>query len=399
MGNDKDNRRLGLLFVGLSGATASTVVSGTVAMKLNIIKEQYGITDLSPLKDMKLIGCNDFFFGGWDYVNKDQWESAVEYNILPKNVLENKFLSDSVKDIFPSLGLRTELDIPLEQCHNNVKQVDSISSSIDNVRDYINNFKIKNNLSCVITFYLGSPHKRGDIKLSTITKSKLQEMINTNNINSIPSCLIYAIASVLAGAHFVDFTPSETIETPALNELALENGVQLAGRDGSTGQTMLKVIIAQLLKIRNFHLDSWFSTNILGNHDGYVLNLPGHDEIKISDKTDCLKKILGYDDFEHLVTIHYFKARGDRKESWDVADFSGWLGTKMSLRINWYGEDSILAAPLILDLARLIEYGALFKLSGLQSQLALFFKCPFGRENIGLIDRFNELVEFYLNLK
>lgn len=397
---NESKRRTGVLFVGLSGSTASTTVVGATAMRLGEVPEQYGTTELPPFFNLDLVEVDDLVFGGWDYQGKDVWSVAAQYGIIPRTLLSNQRLAEQVAKITPAPGLKTSLDIPLEASHDNVFNVKSLSEAVKYVQGYIETFRERNKAQCIVTVFLGSPHKKGSRELRSLSKEALQAIWESDRADELPSGLLYALGSVLAGAHFVDFTPSETLETPALNELAKEMGIQLAGRDGSTGQTLLKIVVAQMLKIRNLRLQSWFSTNLIGNHDGYVLNLPGYAYTKLHDKTHVLEPLLGYDDFEHLVTINYFRARGDRKEAWDVVDFTGWLGTEMSLRLNWNGEDSMLAAPLILDLIRLIEYGARYHLGGLQEQLALFFKYPLptGQKGEGLAEQFDVAARFYKHL-
>lgn len=393
-------RKLGVLVVGLNGATASTTVAGSTAMKLGLIPTQYGTTDALPFSDLGLIGIEDVVFGGWDITSHSVWDAVLKHGILPEQLLTSSLLSSNLDHMLPAPGLMTPLDIPPESGHDNIQSCERLAEAIASVTNKIENFRQSESLSCVIVVYLGSPGKRATKPLSELSLPEFEQLLMCDSISDIPSGLIYALASINAGAHFVDFTPSETLEVPIIDSLATQKGVQIAGRDGSTGQTMLKASIAHLFKIRNLRVKSWFSTNIIGNHDGYVLDLPGHDTTKLHDKTSVLDSLLGYSDFEHLVTIHYFQARGDEKEAWDVVDFTGWMGAKMSLRINWQGEDSALAAPLILDLVRLIEYGSLFGLKGLQPQLALYFKypLPYQPARKGVIDQYHDVVDFYSRL-
>jgi myo-inositol-1-phosphate synthase len=392
-------RPLGVMLVGLGGATASTTVIGATSMRLGLIPEQYGTTAVPPLKNLRLARVADMVFSGWDYVSNDLWEAGSRHRIIQPEILASGVLKQHLSQIKPLKGLRTPLDIPKEGTHNNVEEVQSIRNSVNDVRDSVERFKRVNQLGCIVTVFLGSPHLHSKAQLKTLCRRDLVSVLDTFPPCAVQSGLIYALGSILAGAHFVDFTASETLECPLLGELAEECGVQFAGRDGSTGETMLKLVVAEMFRIRNLRVHGWFGTNILGNHDGYVLGLPGYDQTKMHDKKHGLGSLLGYDDFEHIVAINYFGPRGDRKESWDVVDFSGWMGTRMSLRLNWHGEDSMLAAPLILDLVRLIEYGSRYHLKGLQSQLGVFFKYPLptGRST-GIADQFRQLAGFYENL-
>jgi myo-inositol-1-phosphate synthase len=181
----------------------------------------------------------------------------------------------------------------------------------------------------------------------------------------------------------VNFTPNE-IEIPSLLHEAAERGVPLAGRDGKTGQTYLKVVLASALKARKLYVDGWYSLNILGNADGKNLMEPGKAEGKLMNKTEILDEILGYSVGEryqaasHKVHIDYYPPRGDAKEAWDVIDFLGLFGLPMSLRLNLQGRDSILAAPLVLDLARWMAALQRSGKSGLVPELGFYFKKPLG---------------------
>ncbi|MCF6154490.1 MAG: hypothetical protein E3K36_04395 [Candidatus Brocadia sp.] len=171
--------------------------------------------------------------------------------------------------------------------------------------------------------------------------------------------------------------------------------VPLAGRDGNTGQTLIKTVLGQMFKIRNLNLNGWYSTNILGNNDGLVLSMPEHRQTKMEDKLGVLEPVLGYNHFTHIVDIHYYPPRGDNKEAWESIDFSGWLGMPMSAKINWLGRDSILAAPLIIDLVRLMEFALRRGECGIQSQLAIYFKHPLGTSARGFSDQYMLLKNYY----
>nr|MBC8554266.1 inositol-3-phosphate synthase [Candidatus Brocadiales bacterium] len=217
----------------------------------------------------------------------------------------------------------------------------------------------------------------------------------TNNDEGLTSGMLYAYAAIEENCPFVDFTPNVTLETGALLELADVKNVPLAGRDGNTGQTLMKTVLGQMLKIRNLKLDGWYSTNILGNNDGKVLARNEHSEIKMRDKLGVLEPLLGYGDFDHKVNIEYFAPRGDNKEAWDSIDFLGWLDQSISVKINWLGRDSILAAPLILDLIRLVEYAQRKGEKGIQSHLAMYFKNPLGTKARGFYDQYKVFVDYY----
>ena len=378
---------IGVMFAGLYGTNATTVIVGSIAMQKEIIQLQYGITEYSELFHHQFTDIHELVFSGWDYYDSNVYENALKYQIVSKDIIN---LIPELKGIHAYKGIHTSMDIPLEPHFNYYDEPPTVKQAIETIKNNILDFKAQNRLDTVIVFYMGSP---GKIVNRVYLKMSYNDIVQ-QPISEFPSSIMYAAAAIESGAHFVDFTPSETLEFCFINSLAKKNGVQISGRDGSTGQTMLKLTIANMLKIRNLHLDAWYSTNIIGNHDGYVLSMPEHCVTKIQDKTNSIKELLGYD-FEHKVTIDYFKYNGDKKESWDAVYFNGWMNQPMSLRLNWMGEDAILAAPIILDIIRFIELGSRYGCSGFQKQLGLFYKHPFGCEKKSLSQLYDQLVDFY----
>jgi myo-inositol-1-phosphate synthase len=248
-------------------------------------------------------------------------------------------------------------------------------------------------LDKVVIVNLASPHKNIKHESWFENSNEFFKKIETND-EAITSGMLYCLAAINEGCPFVDFTPSATLIPKAIIEEAERQKVPIAGRDGSTGQTLMKSVLATMFNQRNLRVNGWFSTNILGNLDGYVLSDNNYNKEKILDKTEVLDKILGYHP-EHLVEIKYFKTKGDSKESWDYIDFEGWLGETMQLKINWVGKDSLLAAPLVLDLVRLIAYAKSCGHYGMQKQLSLFFKHPLQTEERSFTNLYHDFINFY----
>ena len=193
----------------------------------------------------------------------------------------------------------------------------------------------------------------------------------------ISPAMKYLYVACQLGIPHCNFTPSLS-KIPALEELAERRGVPIAGEDGKTGQTMLKSVLAPAFAIRQLHVEGWFSTNILGNNDGLVLDDPASCKTKVTSKMKVLDDILGYQvGGSHQVHIHYYKPRGDAKEAWDNIDLVGFLGERMQLKIDFLGKDSILAAPLVIDLVRLLDLAKRHEERGIQRQLSVFFKAPY----------------------
>jgi myo-inositol-1-phosphate synthase len=188
--------------------------------------------------------------------------------------------------------------------------------------------------------------------------------------------MLYVYAAVGEGVAYGNFTPSVAGDIPALVEYAVQKGVPLAGKDGKTGQTFIKTVIAPGLKSRALKVDGWYSTNILGNRDGFALQHPDSLKSKVTTKGSVLDEILGYEVEDHIVDIRYYRPRGDNKEAWDNIDIVGFLGQPMQLKINFLCKDSILAAPLVIEIARLLDYAQRCGETGVQEQLSVFFKLP-----------------------
>ena len=188
--------------------------------------------------------------------------------------------------------------------------------------------------------------------------------------------MLYAYAAIKSGIPYANFTPSIAADVPALMSLAEERNVPVAGKDGKTGQTMMKTVIAPALKARSLHVDGWFSTNILGNRDGLALTDPNSLQSKLNTKGGVLDEILGYPVEDHLVDIRYYRPRGDDKEAWDNIDVTGFMGQKMQIKINFLCKDSILAAPLAIEIARVVGLASKREDGGAQEQLSHFFKAP-----------------------
>jgi myo-inositol-1-phosphate synthase len=188
--------------------------------------------------------------------------------------------------------------------------------------------------------------------------------------------MLYAYAAIDSGTPYANFTPSVAADVQPLADLAARRGVPVAGKDGKTGQTLIKTVIAPALRDRALHVDGWFSTNILGNSDGKALDDPRSLASKLGTKKTVLDQILGYPVEDHIVMIHYYRPRGDDKEAWDNIDLTGFLGRKMQLKLNFLCKDSVLAAPLVIEIARVLGLAQARGEAGVQEQMSLFFKAP-----------------------
>jgi myo-inositol-1-phosphate synthase len=366
-----------LLLVGCGGLTASAVMAGASAMVQGIVPVSYGVTDHEVFAAVGLPSIERFRIGGWDFYDRSLFESLRIHRHLSSSVIEATRSVETT--VMP--GIATTLDFPPPAETDFIRHPRSLEEGASMVARDIEDFVSHVGGERAVVVYLGSPSRRPNGEFAT------REL--RGPIDEFPGSLVYGLGSVLAGSDFVDFTPSFALEHRRLWELASSGTSQLAGRDGSTGQTMLKEALAELIGRRGLSLESWYSTNILGNNDGLVLTAPGYGEAKLADKTEVLP--LGPE--SNVVDIKYMPHWGDRKESWDAAECTSWLGGNLSIRVNWRGSDSELAAPLVVDLARLLTGGK--RRSGFRPELGFFFKRPFAREGVYLSDKWNELVEAF----
>lgn len=388
-GKHNMNSKTLICIAGLGGAIGSTIAVGlSVTNSTNSIKK--GMVTESPI--IKSLGLEfpsleTIIIDGWDIERENLYNIAKKQEICPDHFISNS--KDKLKNIIPRMGI--------------TENVSSIKDWIINETNYIKEVCEKNNIGEIIIINL-CPTEPFSLQHDSdeIDWEKL-DSINFN-LKGITLSRLYFRLAIEIGAHFINFTPN-LAETRALKKLAEERGIAYCGRDGKTGQTFLKTVIAPALRDRNLHVEGWFSTNILGNADGKALSQNDTRATKINSKIACLSSILGYNpgnedssNYCHQVHIHYYPPRGDAKESWDNIDFTGFMDSKMQMKINWLGKDSILAAPLIIDLTRLICLAVKNNKRGLISEVAYFFKNPLCREGQRIehstSDQFNVLVNY-----
>lgn len=358
----------GIMICGALGCSGSTLIYGYYTGRKNkeLIKQG---SMWSAVSGDFLPETYELVFSGWDLHNRTLSESVKRYGILP-------FSEDIKIDLFsPVVG-------PLDHAHR-VLGIEvshsSLESAIQKIENDIIQFKTKNGLKKVIVLNFSSPMYCGKEK-----------------IDGWDSITAYSRGAVSAGADWIEFTPSSSI-TDELQQLAIENKSRLAGRDGSTGQTILKLLFRDFLLNRGFSIDGWYSTNIIGNNDGRVLAHPDYNGEKIIDKMSVLNNAIS-DSCNHIVEIAYYKPAGDNKESWDCVNFSGWLDSKMSLRINWHGRDSLLAAALALDIITgLIKAERTYRPYGIVEELAICFKNPIHAKAQSYFEQFKIFRDFILS--
>jgi myo-inositol-1-phosphate synthase len=384
--------KLGVMLVGL-GAVSTTLVAGVVAIRKGLAEPIGSLTQMgtirlgkrtegrSPrIKDVvTLAGLDDLVFTGWDIFAEDCYGAARTAGVLDKDLLEQ--IRPELQAIKPLPAVFDphyvkRLDGP------NVKKGKNKRDLADQVVEDIRRFKKDNRLDRVVMVWCGST----EIFLTEApvhASLKVFEKGLEQNDPSIPSSMVYAYAAIKEGVPYANAAPNLTADIPAMIELAQETRTPVAGKDLKTGQTLIKTIIAPGLKARLLGVTGWYSTNILGNRDGEVLDDPESFKTKEESKKSVLDYILQpqlypqlYKDLCHLVRINYYPPRGDNKEGWDNVDLFGWLGYPMQLKINFLCRDSILAAPIVLDVVLFLDLARRAGLSGIQEWLSFYFKSP-----------------------
>ena len=327
-----------------------------------------------PLAELEIDGLADYShiaFAGWDLFSEDLAAAAEEHDVLTYK--QFRAVEEPLKAIKPWPAAGNDRFLSNIDGGNRLK-AGSHRNTIAKLRSDLQGFRQR--CSSAVVINLASTEKyvaEGNEIFDSI--SSFETALDDNSPDISPS-MLYAYAAIAERIPFGNFTPSVAADIPALIEFATANGVPIAGRDGKTGQTFIKSVIAPALRARALKVDGWFSTNILGNRDGLALSNEDSLASKIKTKSSLLEDILGYEVEDHLVDIRYYRPRRDNKEAWDNIDIKGFLGQNMQLKINFLCKDSILAAPLAIEIARCLDLAMQRGKGGIQDQLAVFFKLP-----------------------
>ena len=384
--------KLGILLVGL-GAVSTTTIAGVLAIRQGLAKPIGSLVEMGTIRLGKrtdnrtpkirefvpLAELNDIVFGGWDIFNDNCYEAAKHAGVLEEKLLDQ--IKDELAAIKPMPAVFDRhyvkrLDGP------NVKKGTNKKDLADQVIADIRTFKKANNCDRMVVVWAGST----EIFVTEAPCHKSLAALEKGLLESDPaiaSSLIYAYAAISEGIPYANAAPNLSAEVPALQELAAKTGSPVCGNDMKTGQTLIKTIIAPGLKARMIGVAGWYSTNILGNRDGEVLDDPESFKTKEESKKSALDYIFQphiypdlYKDISHVVRINYYPPRGDNKEGWDNIDIFGWLGYPMQLKINFLCRDSILAAPIVLDVALFLDLAKRASMKGIQEWLSFYFKAP-----------------------
>jgi len=384
--------KLGVMLVGL-GAVSTTLIAGVEAAKLGLAKPIGSLTqmatirlgkrtekrtplikDFVPLADMK-----DLVFGAWDIFPDDAFVAASKAAVLDQTLL--KSLETPLRAIKPMKGAFEQKWVKrLTGTH--VKVGRNKRDLADQIVADIKDFKARTGASRLVMVWCGSTEAHTVVKPEHGNIKAFEKALEDNSPEIAPS-MIYAYAALVAGVSFANAAPNLSVDIPALVELAKTNKLPVAGKDLKTGQTLMKTILAPGFKARMLGVRGWYSTNILGNRDGEVLDDPESFRTKAESKLGVLQYILQpdlypdlYGNIRHQVRIDYYPRRGDNKEGWDNIDIFGWLGYPMQIKINFLCRDSILAAPVVLDVALFLDLAQRSGMKGIQEWLSFYFKSP-----------------------
>jgi myo-inositol-1-phosphate synthase len=384
--------KLGILLVGM-GAVSTTTIAGVLAVRRGLAKPFGSLTQMGTIRLGKrtegrfplikdfvpLTSLDDVVFGGWDIFEDNSYEAARTAGVLEPDLLEQiRPELEAIKPMPAVFDRRyvKRLDGP------NVKKGKNKKDLAEQLIADMRRFKADNGCDRLVMVWCGSTEVYLTESPVHASVAALEKGLEASD-DAIPSSMIYAYAAIKEGIPYANAAPNLSADVPALLELAQKSGSPLTGKDLKTGQTLIKTIIAPGLKARLLGVEGWYSTNILGNRDGEVLDDPESFKTKEESKKSVLDFIFQpdlypelYKDLHHVVRINYYPPRGDNKEGWDNIDIFGWLNYKMQLKINFLCRDSILAAPIVLDVALLLDLAKRAGMSGIQEWLSFYFKSP-----------------------
>ena len=384
--------KLGILIPGI-GAVSTTFIAGVEAIKRGLGLPIGSLTQLATIRLGKrtdgrspkikdfvpLAGLDDLVFGGWDIYEDTAYEAAVNAKVLEPALLSQ--LKEPLSAIRP---MKAVFDHEYVRRINgpNVKTEGTKMDKAKALMEDIANFKKTNGCSRLVMIWCGSTEVFHRPAAVHQTVASFEEGLRKNDADIAPS-QIYAYAALMSNVPFANGAPNLTTDVPALLDLARDRNVPICGKDFKTGQTFMKTLLAPGFKARMLGISGWFSTNILGNRDGEVLEDPGSFKTKEETKLSSLEQILQpklypdlYENLYHAVRINYYPPRGDSKEGWDNIDIFGWLGYPMQIKIDFLCRDSILAAPLVLDLVLFMDLAQRSGMRGIQEWLSFYFKGP-----------------------
>ena len=395
----KAKGKLGVLVVGLSGAVSTTFIIGTLAARKGLAKPIGSLTQLAYLKYKKngteqeavikdvvpLADLDDIVFGGWDIFPDSVYEGAMHAQVLTEKDIN--LVAEEAKSIKP---MKACFDPKFITRLNGtwIKDGKTKWDLTEQLRQDIRNFKIENACERVVVIWAASTETYMPMGEVHNDLTAFEAEMKKEQTEYVAPSMCYAYAALAEGVPFINGAPALTVDFPAMWQLAEKMEVPICGKDYKSGQTMMKTVLAPAFHSRMLGLAGWFSTNILGNRDGEVLDDPDSFKTKEVSKLSVIDSILEpekypdlYGDIYHKVRINYYPPRNDNKEAWDNIDIVGWMGYPMQIKVNFLCRDSILAAPLALDLVLLCDLAKRCGMKGIQKWLSFYFKSPMHEQN------------------
>jgi myo-inositol-1-phosphate synthase len=391
--------KLGVLIPGLGGAVSTTFIAGVEAVRRKIAAPIGSLTQLGTIRLGKrferrapkiqefipLAELPDMVFGGWDLYEANAYDAANYARVLEREHLApiQDFLSDirPMPAVFDRRFVRN-LDGTF------IKEAKGLRRQVEALKEDIARFRQESGATRCVMVWCASTEVYLQVEAIHQSLAAFQRAVDNDDPRIAPS-MLYALAALESGIPFINGAPNLTLDIPAMVELANTQAVPICGKDLKTGQTLMKTILAPGLKARMLGLEGWYSTNILGNRDGLVLDDKDSFKTKEESKLAVLEYILQpqlypelYKNYYHKVTINYYPPRGDNKEGWDCIDLFGWMGYPMQIKVDFQCRDSILAAPLVLDLVLFTDFAQRAGMSGIQEWLSFYFKSPMHKENL-----------------
>ena len=390
--SEKNKEKLGVLIPGM-GSVASTFICGVIACNRGLSKPIGSMTQMGSIRLGKrtekrnplvkdfvpTVDMNNLVFTGWDINQENVYDIALKSKVLKNDLLEELKPDlqkiNVLKGVFDKKYVRRLNGDWIKSGENKLDLAKQVMADIES-------FNKSSGVDSNVMIWCGSTEVYMEPSEIHLSLDAFEEGLKSNHEDIAPS-MIYAYAALKMGIPFANGAPNLTVDIPALQELANKTNTPIAGKDFKTGQTLMKTILAPGLKARQLGINGWFSTNILGNRDGEVLDDPDAFKTKEESKLGVLDTILEpeknpelYNDLYHKVRINYYPPRGDDKEGWDNIDIFGWLGYPMQIKVDFLCRDSILAAPIVLDLVLFLDLAKKSKMSGIQEWLSFYFKSP-----------------------
>ncbi len=392
------DKRIGVWLIGALGSIATTVMVGALALRKGLTSAKGMVTTAAPLSELALAPVECLEFGGCD-VRQENLCTMAEHLSRDVGAVDGRLIDavrEDLEELQHNIGVGT-----VRNCGEAIRclavpessECVSLRQEIDTIRDRLQQFRHKRRLDDIVVVNLASTEPLLELEACHEDLAAFEAALDGNRTTAVRASTLYAYAALQEGCPYINFTPSNAALIPAILELAARLGVPVMGNDGKTGETLVKSALAPMFRCRNLSVLSWEGFNILGNMDGCVLGNPENRASKIKTKDQVLGNILGYNPHSR-VHIDYVPSLDDQKTAWDFIHFQGFLDAKMSLQFIWQGYDSLLAAPLILDLARLAEFAKRQGESGLMPQLASFFKAPLGVAEHRLNEQYQMLVDY-----